>query len=356
MLLGESRGKNVEPVRRSGLLWYRSLGRIRARATVARARVALGVCAVVVALRGVATVTTAGTELWPVSGLLLAQMAIFLPLWRGWVRRQGLDDAETRRWHEILRTRIWRTTSVLLVGANLALFVNRLDVRHGRPGAAATAGTTGLVLLLAGVIPAVLEPIAWRFAPARWRRTERIDRLIEALLSSYTPLAGFDPDRGASGRPKPFLDQPAGEPRPRPSRVVLREFDGAALEWTGDHLAVLDPGNFTRKIVTPPTGRPGNEPVRARRRKRWAAELVWVSGQDRFKPTWDPRAQPVVDLLVLDERGRLLFRVNVRVDDVKAVAAVAGAAGLPFAAYSLSYPPGVGYRIHNLLFPPRRVL
>ena len=365
MLLGESRGESVEPVRRRGLLWRRSLGRIRTRVgsgvTVTRARIAIAVCAVVVTLRGVAPVTTAGTELWPVGGLLLAQVAVFLPLWRGWFRGRDREDAETRRWHEYLRTRVWRATSMLLVGAGIALFVNRLDTWHGHPGAAATAGATGLALLLAGLTPAVLEPVAWRFAPARWRRTERIDRLIGALRGSYTPLTGFDPDRGASGRPKPFFDQPGGEPRPRPARAVLRGSDGAVLDWTGDHLAVVDPGSFARTIVTPPSGLPQDKPDRT----RWAAELVWFSGQDRFKPTWDPRAQPVVDLLILDDRGALIFRVNVQVgnggrsDDVKAVAAVAAvakAAGLPFAAYSLSYPPAVGFEIQKLLFPPGRAI
>ncbi|MEY9842860.1 hypothetical protein [Streptacidiphilus sp. EB103A] len=272
------------------------------------------------------------------------------------------------------------------------------------------------VLALAPV-PVVLEPLLWPLWPRGLRRAVRSAQVYEELVAAnrgqardlvrnkrvvrrrrvlrHQPLArvraegtrrnrrrallrevrrtpgalamGFDPDRGACGRPLPVRSSEpgarSGPPlRATPVRELLYQWraqdEGERLErwlryavvsWSGQDLLLTD---GRQRLVRAGLGwKPEPLPPRQRVLPHRPVELIWLTEKrvDSF------RAHVESQILLLDARGRRLLTFPAMGMSQREVGAVAQAAGLRFAAYELAQSGWEWPRpLSSRLFPKRR--
>ncbi|MBY8886297.1 hypothetical protein K7472_15695 [Streptomyces sp. PTM05] len=303
-------------------------------------------------------------NLWLAAALPVWWLALTLSLWRA--PERGLPDVlRFRRRH---RRVCWRLSALLLLGACLALLTNAyctwkadsdvpLTVWEQYSRYASHAGTTGVWLLCLSPLPGLLDPLVWRLWPAPLRHAVRRARAAEALASPgrYPRPVPFDPDRGAVGRPEP-LGEDDGRRGPSLIPVSVRlsrdsTSRGVELRWNGATLTLHHQGHDPVRLPVAPRddvlpGEPLPRPV---------AEVVWYDEQHNAVATRTPtpyhwRGRDT-EVLFLDADGRRLGTVSRVLDDWQAVARVARAAGVPFAAYDLGYAAEDEPRAASRLFP-----
>ncbi|PWI43310.1 hypothetical protein [Streptomyces sp. ICBB 8177] len=303
-------------------------------------------------------------NLWLAAALPVWWLALTLPLWRA--PERGLPDVlRLRRRH---RRVCWRLSALMLLGACLALPANAYCTWKAYSGVPLTvweqygryasgAASTGVWLLCLSPLPGLLDPLVWRLWPAPLRHAVRRARAAEALASPgrYQWPMSFDPDRGAVGRPEP-LGEDVGRRGPSRVPVSVRLSRGSSsrsveLRWDGAALTLHQKGRdpvrlpvASRDSVLP--GEPLTRPV---------AEIVWYDEQHDAVATRAPTPyhwqRRDTEVLFLDADGRRLGSVSRVLDDWQAVARVAAAAAVPFAAYDLGYAAENEPRAAPRLFP-----
>ena len=318
-------------------------------------------------------------------GLMVWLVAVMIPLWSA--PEEGLP--EPLRIRSRHRRIAWRIALLVLFAAAVALLGDaywawRADrVPDAAPYARVLrftadshhSGRAGLWLVCLWPLPGLVEPLVWRLWPQSLRRAVRCARTAEALTEpTRFPLpVGFDPDRGATGRPEAALwEEPAGPPQPDacaaplsgggsesgpwperenlgPARGIPAR-TGAELRWDGSALTVS--GKDGKPVAVPLAGRgplPGGAGVR-----RPVAELVWFRERHatvRSAPAaW---ARQEMCLTLLDEQGHRVGTVRRVSGEWRAMADVARAAGVAFTAYDLGTAPQDRPRANSLLFPRR---
>jgi hypothetical protein len=352
----------------------RTLERLRRRL------VALGlVAASIVVVAGTQSGGDADTEnLWAAVSLFLFAAGATAGVWRR-PRDDGYEPLRIRRWH---RRIFWRVgVCALLLGLVALWFAGYWDWQADRaldhsfdlPGwdAAQRHAETfrQLAAWLCGLaaVPVVLEPLLWRLWPRSLRRAARGAKVELELRRDrqFGTHLKLNPELGAAGRPGAFIAAKAREPDPEPQRITphggYRGWKGQALARWREHAAIE--WNGTALVCTDARGRPRTFPVRAGARP--VAEIVWYTEDsagidDAHVPGATSGPLPVPGgspqhVLLLDAAGRWIAKLPAVGFAPQAVAGVAKAAGLPFAAYDL----GVGGTVSAaaLLFPraPRAV-
>ena len=363
---------------------------VRLRSWLLRGAIALPGLAV--ECYGIGSPPTAIAKLWHDIGLPFLLLAATWPLWH----RAERSLLEPMRWREMVRRALWRTSAVLLFGAEFSLIAMWSFAVAGNHTSAAQASKIGLLLLLLALVPPPLEPVLRRLCPSGQRRAERVARLVEELCacapsdgSDFDPplrgalpnwwktdpelAAEFDPGRGAGGRIEPIYEYGGGAPGRGLARYEITSGLGSAVRvrvaWDGDAITVTD-ARHGRTHRVPLASRvraqalsqvqgSGGSGVsgmgiesRPRRRCPAVAELVWIEARYRHAT----RRTPVRwrSLLFLDEEGYCFLGVDPFGCDWFQTVQLAMAAGLPCAAYEVRVLAANAGRIRELMFPRRR--
>ncbi|MHA6760103.1 hypothetical protein [Streptacidiphilus sp. PAMC 29251] len=299
-----------------------------------------------------------------VSALPFWLLALSWPVWRA--PASALPEGLRRRRRH--RRICWRASIVLLFLSSFALITCaywgwRRD--HGPVLQAALysntadlCGNVTLWLFLLAPIPGLLDVPLWRLYPAPIRRSALLGAMEEALArprrfrrtpEDQRPAPGYDPDAGWLGRPRPVFarmpDPLPGEPltirpvSPTRGRGIRSEaraeprFPGwqehGAISWDGRALFFTDARRRHLRV-----------PIED------AAELVQVAESREYGP--------LDVLMLLDAQGKYLVKLPATGFRRHEVAALAAAAGLPFACYDLGSSDESGASLHLALFPARR--
>jgi len=319
-------------------------------------------------------------------------LAASWPVWRA--PEEGAPDA--LRFRLRVRRVGWRASVTLVLAFSVAR----------------ASGTSADWILALAPVPAVLEPLLWPLWPRGLRRAVRSAQVYEELVAanrgqardvvrnrrvvrqrragrySHTAVAGaggsrrdqrralmragaatlgFDPDRGACGRPLPVSSsEPAAEAGPPLRATPVRELlyrwraeeEGeqlerwlryAAVSWSGQDLLVTD--GRQRVVRAGLSGKPDQLPPGQRVLPQRPVELVWLNEKrvDSFRTYVESQ------ILLLDAEGRRLLTLPALGMRQSDVGAVAHAAGLRFAAYELSQSGWEWPRpLSSRLFPKRR--
>jgi hypothetical protein len=210
--------------------------------------------------------------------------------------------------------------------------------------------------------------------PRTLGRAERTTQLVEELrwLAVHPGPEQFDPDRGASGRPKASYEIRAGAPGPGGPHTRIKAALGGqtCLAWVDGKLVVtghnggrhrFSCADFAGPARSAASARPGGSagqggsagpgaPVAAESagRRREVAEVVWFES----KPPRYAYGARKVSLHLLDARGYCLLTLTPVHFAWSAVAKVARAAGVPATGYSIRSGSAPAERIRKLLFPP----
>jgi len=308
--------------------------------------------------------------------LALALMAGGATAWV-WRRAEG-GGFEALRWRRLHRRVFWRTAALSLLGGLAALWLVafwqwRADTTPGGfeqsawdsdNGHAAFFGSVSAWLSAAAPALFVVEPFAWRLWPRSLRQAVRRAKTAEILAKRrYGTQLILDSVLGAAGRPEATLTVKRGEPSPRAHaitphgrqpadwpRAAARDWwRHAKLAWDGSALQVADGqlSSWTFPVVTTPTDE-GSEGAGGIDR---VAELVWFTEDVR---SWRVATWQHEQILLLDRGGRRIAELPVAGFTAKATAAIAEAAGLPFAAYDLGSVRRDESPAHPMLFPRTR--
>lgn len=346
-------------------------------------------------------------------GVVIWAFAAMIPFWAA--PEAGLP--QMLRYRSLHRRVAWRLSVLVLFASSWGLLGNaywtwragRTDYLHHSglidtyDGHAHACAIAGLWVLCLSPLPVLLDPLVWRLVmPETLRRGLRCARVARAMASRTRGAPpGFDPDRGAAGRPSGASRQdPARPPDPGPRTVSLtgnawRHGARPKVElcWDGTELTLLrgpkrpDSTSHVSKAAdakargpkAPPvviplarggwTARAGSDAGTVRgggdqgrggrgrgsRIRRPVAEIVWYVERHntvRAAPAqWSTRD---VSLVLLDERGFTVGSVRRVRDDWSVIASVVRAAGVAFTAYDLgSSPRDDEPRLGPLLFPRR---
>ncbi|MFC1429345.1 hypothetical protein ACEZDB_01560 [Streptacidiphilus sp. N1-3] len=298
------------------------------------------------------------------AALPLWLLALSWPVWRAPARALPNGLGRRRRHRRIC----WRTSIVLLFLASFALIAcaywgwrrdyGPLPQEALYANAADLCGNLTLWLSLLAPVPGLLDALLWRLHPAGARREALLGAMEEALgrptryrkvPEDQRPGPGFDRDAGWLGRPRPvFARQPdplRGDPLTiRPVSPVRTRGDKSevrteprfpawqqhgAISWDGRALFFTDARQRHLRV-----------PIEE------AAELVQVRESREYGP--------LDELMLLDAEGKYLVRMPATGFRRHEAAALAAAAGLPFACYELGSSDESGASLHLLLFPARR--
>lgn len=335
-------------------------------------------------------------------GLPIWLIAAMIPLWVA-PERGAPEPLRFRRRH---RRIAWRLAFLGLFAASLALLANAYwQWQTARAWDADTvtraeaftadahhAAVAGVWLVCLWPLPGLVEPLVWLLWPASVHRAVRCARAAETLTNparAARPI-GFDPDRGAAGRPgrplfsaepetgsspgRGFSPGPGAGPEPEKRAVALSDIglsvqpwpdrenlsssgsmsgsqrSDVQLSWNGFELTLVD---RDRPPVPVPLAGRGQDPAYDRIR-RPVAELVWFREghvhRRSVPPPWDGLDQCLV---LLDADGFRVGTVSRVTDDWLSVAQVAEAAGVPFAAYDLGSQWDDTTSANERLFPRR---
>lgn len=193
---------------------------------------------------------------------------------------------------------------------------------------------------------------------AALRRARRVKRAAEeistvAMLDSRNQqVGGFDPNLGASGRPEPLFELPAGRPASRRAVVWVNHDHhwGEKLEWTGTELTIEEAKLKGREFTIPLAP---NRPEGVAEAALFASSWGWTP-VSRSSDQQTPARIFAGSLHFLDARGC----ATLWVPDVQCswheLIDVIKSAGLPFRAYVLSCPKKNAEEITRLLFPHAR--
>lgn len=308
--------------------------------------------------------------------LALALMTCGVTAWV-WRRAEG-GGFEALRWRRLHRRVLWRAATLSLLGGLAALWLVAfwnwradnalggfdLSTWDGDNGHAAFF--RGVSAWLSAVAPALFlaEPIVWRLWPRSLRQAVRRAKTAEVLANRrYGTHLMVDPALGAAGRPEPTLAVKAGAPSrlPRAATPHGRQpadwttaeasewWQHAELAWDGSALVVTDGQRNARTFpaLTTPVDAgsdDGSGPGRV-------AELVWFTEETA---SWNILTWQREQVLLLDEGGRRIAELPAAGLTAEAVARIAEAAGLPFAAYDLGSARRDERPAHPMLFPRTR--
>ena len=210
-------------------------------------------------------------------------------------------------------------------------------------------------------------------APEGVRRARRADLLVEAIgrkTSLSSSGLGFDPDRGASGRPTPFYEHPGGAPVLQSASAWLSpDRRNTKLKWNGFYLTVehIERGLRVYTIDLAPRTASEKPDVSIKMRQATQAALL-VSSWSQWHP-WDrpnPRARSAMrydpanpsilhgSLHFMDADGYAVFTTRAAGCTWREIAEVAESAGLPLSVYVLLCSDEAAAELARLLFPPRR--
>ena len=187
------------------------------------------------------------------------------------------------------------------------------------------------------------------------RRARRVKRVSEEIATVLTMAAvnrqigPFDPNLGASGRPEPLLELPAGQPTSRHESLRLNRLHhwGQKVRWNGTALAFEEARlhGLTYNIAVRPV-----ETAQVSEVALFASKWGWTPVQYRGDEQTPARIYQG-SLHFLDRQGyAILYFPEVEcywreiIDIVKAT-------GLTFRAYVLSCPKKNAEEIADLLFP-----
>ncbi|HWG23890.1 hypothetical protein [Actinospica sp.] len=168
-------------------------------------------------------------------------------------------------------------------------------------------------------------------------------------------LEGFDPERGASGRPRSLGDYVPGKTKISGSRKLLRHGPpgktfGSWVRLDRRDLELGDSQDWTVHRI--PIATP-DQPTRDRRAKKSVAELVWFEAVVPLSPQYHTRIFRERVLLLLDNQGLRLAIVENLPFSPDEVFQLARAAGLPAVAYRVRCLDEQVEDILDLTFPRR---
>lgn len=308
--------------------------------------------------------------------LALALMACAATAWV-WRRAEG-GGFEALRWRRLHRRVLWRAAALSLLGGLAALWLvafwnwradnalGGLDLPTWDADNGHAAFFRGVSAWLSAAAPALFlaEPFVWRLWPRSLRQAVRRARTAEVLANRrYGTHLMVDPALGAAGRPEPTLAVKAGASSPLPhaamphgrqpadwTRTEASEWwQHAKLAWDGSALVVTNgqriSWTFPALITSADAGSAdGSGPDRV-------AELVWFTEETA---SWGVLTWQREQVLLLDEDGRRIAELPAAGLALEAVARIAEAAGLPFAAYDLGSARRDERPAHPMLFPRTR--
>ncbi len=308
------------------------------------------------------------------AGVVIWAFAAMIPVWA------APDSAlpQMRRLRRVHRRIAWRTGFLVLFASSFGLlgnaywtlradrtsFLHHPGLVEAFQGDAHRAAVAGIWLVCLCPLPGLAEAPLWRLWPEPVRRGLRCARAAD-VLADYARgvLPGYDPDRGAAGRPTTALyDHRGGRPSAEERTASLsggkRGYapPGPRLCWDGALLTLAEPGK--PPLAVPLADRadaPAGGAVRGARLRRPVAEIVWFTERHRTVRSapadWSTRE---ICLVLLDARGFRVGTVRRVRDDWQPIASVARAAGVPFAAYDLgSALRDDRPRANTVLFPRR---
>ena len=312
----------------------------------------------------------------------LALMAAGATAWV-WRAAEG-GGFEALRWRRLHRRTVWRVAAASLLGglaglwmvafwdwrADLALERLDMPVWDADNGRAGFFRAVSAWLSAAAPALVLVEPFVWRLYPRGLRQAVRRAKIAEGLAERrYGTRLTIDPALGAAGRPEPVLATQRGEPGPRPHAIrphgrhpadwpraaAAAWWNHGRLAWDGSALVVTDgaQGSWTFPVATTPADRPGEDKDDHSAAQRVEGmerveEMVWYEeiALTRRVSSWQHE-----QVLLLDEAGRCIAEVPGAGFTALAVAGIAEAAGLPFAAYDLGTVRRDERPAHPLLFP-----
>lgn len=323
-------------------------------------------------------------NLWAAVAFVLFVTGATARVWRK-VREA---EFEALRWRRLHRRIFWRAAVVSLLAGLISLWFvafwqwrsdkafNTIDVLAFSSDSGHAAFFRGLsAWLCAAAVPIVaIEPFAWLLWPRPIRSAVRRGRVAKMLTTGrrFGTQLDLDPNLGAAGRPRAANSESAREPsveahritphgvRPlHPDAATNAWWSNAAIAWDGHDLTLTDGKGRTRAF---PVVRSASTQQEGRQRP--VAELV------RFKEVLPPRystysaassarkwrlgpRRRVERVLLLDANGRRVAQLPAAGFEVRDLAAIARAAGLPFAAYDLGSVGFEGRAANPLLFPGR---
>lgn len=155
-------------------------------------------------------------KLWHFIGVPPLLLAVTLP----YKRRAERSVEEAATWHAVVRRKMWRTSTNILLGSVTLLIGSWLFDLADLESAARLTGVAGVSLAALALLPAPAELLLTRLGSAEMRRLARTTRLREELAvmnqagsssraanrviarrgwrqSDLNPIPEFDPDRGA---------------------------------------------------------------------------------------------------------------------------------------------------------------
>jgi hypothetical protein len=353
---------------------------------------------VLIAVPGVALVcgdlgssATPSSRLVHDCGLPFLLLAVSLPWWR----RLPPGPHRTENAVELLAAQLNRAGVMLLMLALFGAIGYRAADLAGWPAGHSVSGILGATAGIFGAVAVFCGRVALRLAPPQARRTERSRELVRALsgrgargprLFAFGAGVGFDPGRGASGRPAPIASYPGGARRVDGATLRLRMLLGGVctLRWSGASLSLTasttgqrftvllaEPADAVPAGHRPAAGEPraespqpppeftGRGPIALSGR---LAELVWCETTTGTIPHVDhgmpgsgehTAHRSVRRVYLLDDKGFALAVIHGVRTQAGSVNVLAQDLGTAFHAYEVSCRAAVERQIELLMFPRR---